>query len=385
MAPLSPPHHIPLQEAACEAVFRHEGVCLALVDAEGRVLRGNRTCCEVLGLTAEALQGLRLQEVAHAEDAGMLDRLLSVLATGQDHAREELRLRHASGRAVWCIAAFSRHLSEDAAAPPRYLVSLQDITPLPLAVAQLRHSVAELASRNRELEDLAHVISHHLREPLRGVFNYVSLLKEGHSPALNAEGRATLDTLLRLARRMDGQLQDLLTLARCGHEELVLAPADMRRLVLEAVENLAALHAERHAHICIPERLPDAVCDEMLVAELWQILIGNALRYNDKDSCQVEIGFAQTSPVVYYVKDNGLGIPRAHQEQIFMLFKRLHSREAYGGGSGAGLAIAQKIVARHGGRLWVDSIPGQGSTFYFTLAGGPACTQKDHPPASPTA
>ncbi|AGW13100.1 sensor histidine kinase [Megalodesulfovibrio gigas] len=372
------------QEAACAALLRHEGVCLAMLDAEGRFLHVNQTLCALLGRTAEELTALRLQDVAHPDDAEPLEcQFAELLAGQQTHVMEEARLTQTADRSVWCIVSITRLTPDREAAAPRCLVSMQNITPLPLAVSQLRHTVGELASRNQELEDLAHVISHHLREPLRGMFNYASLLQEDHGSQLDAEGHTLLAKLLRLARRMEDQLQDLLALARFGHAELACARTDMRQLALEAVENLAALQGERCAHICIPERLPEAICDPLLIAELWQILIGNALRYSDKFSGQVEIGFVDTAPVVYYVRDNGIGIPAGLQERIFMLFKRLHHRDAYGGGSGAGLAIARKIVARHGGRIWVESTPGEGSTFSFTLSGGPACTQTDDPSRQP--
>nr|WP_228035826.1 ATP-binding protein [Oculatella sp. LEGE 06141] len=122
----------------------------------------------------------------------------------------------------------------------------------------------------------------------------------------------------------------------------------------------------------IPQPLPSIECDRAQVNELFTNLISNAIKYNDKPEKWVEIGFSEGEGAVecctFYVRDNGVGIPQEHQEKIFQIFRRLHGRDEFGGGTGAGLTIARKIVERHGGRIWVESILTQGTTFYFTLA-----------------
>ncbi|WP_397331502.1 ATP-binding protein [Nostoc sp. FACHB-280] len=121
----------------------------------------------------------------------------------------------------------------------------------------------------------------------------------------------------------------------------------------------------------LPQTLPSIKCDRAQVNELFTNLISNAMKYNDKAQKWVEVGYItqqNTSPVpIFYVRDNGIGILDKHLEKIFQIFRRLHGRDEFGGGTGAGLTIARKIVERHGGRIWVESIPSQGSTFYFTL------------------
>jgi two-component system, chemotaxis family, sensor kinase Cph1 len=118
--------------------------------------------------------------------------------------------------------------------------------------------------------------------------------------------------------------------------------------------------------IRIPQPLPTLWCDRVLLGEVFSNLIANAIKYNNKDHKSIEIGFREADRV-FYVRDNGIGIDREHFETIFRIFKRLHGPKRYGGGTGAGLTIVKKIVERHGGRIWVESSPGEGTTFFFTL------------------
>ena len=364
-------------KALLAELMRHGGVCLAVVDEAGDVLQTNPPLCTLLGHPEATLHGLPFATLLHPEDATVHAPAFAALLAGtQEHFSAEVRLRHAEGHDVWGIVAMNRlnmpWTGEEAAAlsrEPRAFVSIQNITPLPLAVAQLKLAVDQLARRNQELEDYTYVVSHHLREPLRGIFNYLSIMQDDHGPTLSGDGQAIMARLLQLARRLDGQFQSLLSLSRAGHTPLPETRTNMCRLATEAVDNLAALITGRNAQVRICQGMPEAMCDPLAVAELWQILIGNALRYTDQSEGIVEIGAVDGTPPVYYVKDTGIGIPKEEQETVFHLFRRLHPRQ-YGEGSGAGLAIAKKIVMRHGGRIWVESAPGQGSTFYFTLSGG---------------
>jgi light-regulated signal transduction histidine kinase (bacteriophytochrome) len=119
--------------------------------------------------------------------------------------------------------------------------------------------------------------------------------------------------------------------------------------------------------------------DRARVGEIFYNLIVNAVRYNDKPGKWVEVGWAEGEPPVFYVRDNGIGIPEKHFDSIFRIFKRLHSRDRFGGGTGAGLTIVKKIVERHSGRIWLDSVPGEGTTFYFTLAKGDSVAEDAEP------
>jgi light-regulated signal transduction histidine kinase (bacteriophytochrome) len=147
---------------------------------------------------------------------------------------------------------------------------------------------------------------------------------------------------------------------------------NLNNLVSETLEMMQLRLQESNAQVQINGALPNLHADAVMLREVFQNLIGNAVKYNDKLSRKVEVGYlaatdTATSAPIFYVRDNGIGIEEKHHDDIFRIFNRLHGREQYGGGVGAGLTITKKIVERHGGRIWVESTPGAGTTFYFTL------------------
>ena len=241
----------------------------------------------------------------------------------------------------------------------------------------------ELESSNRELDSFAYIASHDLKEPLRGIHNYSSFLIEDYADVLSEDGVSKLQTLVNLTQRMETLINSLLHFSRLGRMELSLQRTDLNELIQHVIEILRINLQEGTVDIRIPRTLPFVRCDQVQVNEVFSNLIGNAIKYNDKANKWVEIGFldlaysleerntqeseAPKSAVVLYVRDNGIGIREKHLEAIFRIFKRLHGPGQYGGGTGAGLTIARKIVERHGGKIWVESAYGEGSTFYFTL------------------
>ena len=171
---------------------------------------------------------------------------------------------------------------------------------------------------------------------------------------------------------MEDLINSLLHFSRLGRAELMRQSVNLHELVQQVIATLIIARPQIEIEFRIPQPLPSIECDRAQVHELFTNLISNAIKYNDKPDKWVKIGFLEGERSVgsptFYVRDNGIGIPQEHQEKIFQIFRRLHGRDEFGGGTGAGLTIARKIVERHGGRIWVESIPTQGTTFYFTLA-----------------
>jgi light-regulated signal transduction histidine kinase (bacteriophytochrome) len=166
---------------------------------------------------------------------------------------------------------------------------------------------------------------------------------------------------------MDALIDTLLAYSRVGRLELNLEPCDLNLVLKDVLEDLQFRLAESGTEVRVPRVLPTVVCDRIQVSEIFSNLISNAAKYNDKLDKWVEIGYQEGSATVLYVRDNGIGIRERHFETVFRIFKRLHGRDEYSGGTGAGLTIARKIAERHGGRLWLESTPGEGTVFYFTL------------------
>lgn len=252
---------------------------------------------------------------------------------------------------------------------------------------QLAEINATLTRTNDELDAFAHIAGHDLKEPLRGINQHTQLLLEDARAgrAFNKKSEDRLEAVLKLTTRMDGLLNALLEFSRFGKDHLEKESVDLGSVVKEAREMLGTLVARDDVEIRIPRPMPTVQGERIKLREVYANLIGNGIKYNERPVKEIEIGYFEPSELppalsesprwpkaaigqrVYYVRDNGIGIEPRYFTRIFKIFKRLHSREAYGGGSGAGLAIVKKIVEQHGGIVWVDSELGVSSTFFFTV------------------
>jgi light-regulated signal transduction histidine kinase (bacteriophytochrome) len=249
--------------------------------------------------------------------------------------------------------------------------------------AELARLSQALARSNAELDAFSGTVAHDLQEPLRGIRFVSGFLMEDHGAVVGEEGRQQLQEIQWLANRSSEMLQGLFEHSRLGRLALAWGEADMQALVEEVLPTLSARLEGNQTEVRIPRRLPTVRCDVVRVRQVWANLVSNAAKYQAGEPRWVELGFfgpgeprpgaagRHEAPYVFYVKDPGIGIPEQFHEAIFEMFRRLHPASAYGGGAGAGLAIARRLVQLHGGALWVDSAPGQGSTFYFTLGQGP--------------
>ncbi len=243
------------------------------------------------------------------------------------------------------------------------------------AERELAQRNQELEHANRELDDFAYIASHDLKEPLRGLHNYAQFLIADYGNQFDAEGRAKLDTLVRLSRRMETLIDSLLQYSRVGRADPVLEQVDVQEVVDDVLDRLAILIQEHGTDVRIPERLPVIVADRVRLGEVFANLVTNAVKYNDKPVRWIEIGTGAgggrkdvtSDEHFFYVRDNGIGIPERHHEIVFRIFKRLHPRDEFGGGTGAGLTIVRKIVEKQHGRVWIESVPGEGTTVFFTL------------------
>lgn len=250
----------------------------------------------------------------------------------------------------------------------------------------------ELERSNVELDAFAYIASHDLKEPLRGIHNYSTFLLEDYGNILAEDGVTKLQTLVRLTKRMEDLINSLLHFSRLGRQELEVRSLNLNELVYSVIDVLGMSNTHQAVEIRIPRSLPTVQGDFFLLEEVFTNLLSNALKYNNKPNRWIEIGYLEDTPLpespptgtpsavdspppyIFYVRDNGIGIQPKHQEAIFRIFKRLHAPGKYGEGTGVGLTIVKKIVERHGGRIWVESTYGEGSTFYFTLPPEPKTT-----------
>jgi chemotaxis family two-component system sensor kinase Cph1 len=228
----------------------------------------------------------------------------------------------------------------------------------------------ELERSNVELDSFAYAASHDLKEPLRGIHNYTGLVvKELGELHLIGHSGERLRTVLKLTARMEELLDSLLHYAQVGRMELSLRDTSTQVLVNDCREMLKPRLEETFTSLVVVGELPTVRCDAVRLSEVFTNLFTNALKYNDKAERRIEVGSTRDANgrVTFFVRDNGIGIREKNLTVIFRIFKRLHKRDKMGGGSGTGLTITRRIVERHGGRIWVESTLGVGTTFYFTL------------------
>ena len=246
----------------------------------------------------------------------------------------------------------------------------------------------ELVTSNEELDAFAFVASHDLKEPLRGIHRYALQIKET-AELVDLENCQRLERLMRLTLRMDNLLDSLLHYSCMGRSHLDFELVDLSQVVAEAIEMVGIRSNESSCRINIARPLPKIDCDLVRVREIFSKLISNAQKYNRQIRPCIDIGYIlpdervsglqvpqeADGQILFFVRDDGIGIAPRHFEQIFRMFKRLHARDEYGGGIGAGLCVVKKVVSSHGGCVWVESAVDIGSTFYFTLASEPMDTQ----------
>ncbi len=237
-----------------------------------------------------------------------------------------------------------------------------------------REQAAELAGAYRDLESFSYSVSHDLRSPLRAIRGFTDLYLSEFGDAIPAGGRRRLDQVVAGAERMDQLIEDLLKFCRFSRAPLKRRPVDLDAMVRRVTAALQAADPARSIDVQI-DTLPGCEGDPSLLEQVVTNLISNAFKFTrDAAAARIEIGSMQMpSPgtpdepeLVYFVRDNGAGFDMKYAENLFGVFQRLHSREEFEG-TGVGLSIVQRILQRHGGRIWAEGVPKRGATFYFVV------------------
>ncbi len=234
---------------------------------------------------------------------------------------------------------------------------------------ELRHKTAELERSNKELEQFAYIASHDLQGPLRKIMGYINLIRRRYADTIDPNAAEFLDYIARSAQKMRDLITDLLTYSRAGNRPLHKEPVDTEQILLDVLGNLQDEIRQTGAVIDYSS-LPEVMADPVQLEQLFYNLLSNAIKFHGDKPPRVRISAREVNGFwEFAISDNGIGIPPQFHNRIFVIFQRLHSEDKYPG-TGIGLAICKKIVERHGGQIWVESEPGQGSTFYFTLPAG---------------
>lgn len=348
-------------------VFTESPIGKAIVNLDFRIERVNPHLLEFLGYAEEELIGQSFVDFSYPEDRGaVLDQ------TGKLRNREisrfqiEKRFVTKGGEPRW-VSLSGAAVRNQAGDLLYFLMMAEDIQQRKELDQALRRFTEELQRSNQELEQFAYVASHDLQEPLRMVTSYLQLIKQRYQGQLDEDADEFIHYAVDGANRMKMLIQDLLSFSRVGTRGRLPEPVDSEEAIERVLSDLQPVIAETGAQIT-HDPLPTVQADPTQFHQLLSNLIGNAIKFRGNDSPRIHMGAQREDDGwLFSVRDNGIGFDASeYGERIFVIFQRLHTKTEYGG-TGIGLALCKKIVERHGGRIWVESQPGEGATFYFTL------------------
>ncbi len=334
---------------------------------EGVITSWNRSAHQLYGFSPEEALGQPVSIIIPPERSAELEKILHTIRNeGSVEHLESVRLRKDGTRVDVSLTVSPTRDVEGKVTGASSIA--RDITNRKRAEEALAQKVEQLARSNADLEQFAYVASHDLQEPLRMVASFTQLLAKRYRGKLEGDADEFIGYAVDGARRMQVLINDLLAYSRVGSRGKEFAPTDCEAILEAALMNLRKAIEETGAVVTY-DPLPTAPSDETQLCQVFQNLIGNALKFHGSAPPRVHVSAQDTDGKWRFsVRDNGIGIDPRHAERIFQVFQRLHTTAEYPG-TGIGLAIAKKIVERHGGRIWVESEPGEGATFYFTLGG----------------
>lgn len=345
-------------ESGRRALVEHAPLGIERVSPSGHLLDVNPAFCSMLGYTRDELVQLTVADVTSEDDIDATRQLYAETAVGSQRGVLEKRYLRKDGSKFWgALTVAPVRVSDGSIA--YFVTMIEDIT-------ERRERALELERSNAELDQFAYVASHDLQEPLRMVTSYVQLLARRYRGQLDADADEFIGYAVDGAVRMQALISDLLLYARVGSKGKEMVTTDADAALDAALRNLQARITETEA-VVTRTPLPQVIGDAGQLAQLFQNLIGNAVKFHNAEAPRVRVTSGLEDGMLRVsIEDNGIGIDPLFADRIFTVFQRLHGRSEYPG-NGIGLSICKKIVERHGGKIWVESAPGHGSTFSFTL------------------
>jgi PAS domain S-box-containing protein len=343
---------------------------IVVVDAETlKVVFGNRRSSLMFGFDPVLHDGvgMNLLDFVYPEDREIaIKGFMEDLYQRERRQRYDVRAKTKDGREIWVSALATRIEFQGRVA---VLLSLKDVTETRRAEEKLKQTMEELVRSNTELERFAYVASHDLQEPLRMVTSYTQLLARRYKGKLDPDADEFIGYAVDGATRMQQLINALLDYSRIGTRGKPFEPTSCEEILNQAIANLQAAIEENGA-VVTHGHLPTVMADATQMVQLFQNLISNAIKFHSEMKPEVHVGAERNGTEwIFSVRDNGIGIDPQYFDRIFVIFNRLHNRQEYPG-TGIGLTICKKIIERHNGRIWVESQPGNGATFYFTIPNG---------------
>lgn len=354
-----------------------EHAIVAITDPRGRITYVNDKFCAISKYRRDELLGQDhriINSGFHPKE--FIHDLWATIGRGRVW-HGELKNRAKDGSYYWVDTTIVPFLNDDGR-PRQYVAIRADITERKAAEEtilrlnteleqRVRDRTAQLELTNRELEAFSYSVSHDLRAPLRAIDGFSQAVLEDFGPLLPEEGQRQLQTIRYSSQRMGALIDDLLTFARLNRQDLSKRPIDTARMVRETLAELGFPWADRQIQVRVGQLTPN-LGDPVLVRQVWVNLISNAVKYTRRRAvAEIDIGETVVDgQLAYFIRDNGVGFDMRYAGKLFGVFQRLHRIEDYDG-TGVGLATVQRIVQRHGGRVWAEAVVDQGATFYFHL------------------
>ncbi|ADE13053.1 sensor histidine kinase [Sideroxydans lithotrophicus] len=357
------------EEEQFKVMIRTSLDAFLIMDMQGRILEVNDAYCNMLGYSRAELIGMNIADVEAAEtEDGVVRHIGTLMQKGSD--RFESRLRRKDGQ-IQIVEESSNYSDLHGG---RVYCFLRDITERKQVEAHRAQLLQELGSANEELNNFAYVVSHDLKAPLRGISSLADWLSTDYADKFDEDGKEQMRLLINRVHRMDGLIDGILLYSRVGRVKETMTAVDIGRLVPEVIDLLAP---PANIAVTIEDPLPTVMAEPTRIQQLFQNLLSNAIKYMDKPEGRIRINCcAEGKQWKFSVSDNGPGIKQQHFEKIFQLFQTLAPRDRVES-SGVGLALVKKIVEMYGGTIWVESVVGEGSTFFFTLPRKPAPPNQD--------
>ncbi|HWB12199.1 MAG TPA: ATP-binding protein [Pirellulales bacterium] len=349
---------------------------IVMANQNGRIVQVNEQTEQCFGYPRSALVGQPLEVLvpARLRDRFRPDPFSASVAACEQGGRAEFAGLREDGTEFPLEVRVQALVSEREVL---VLIAIVDITQQKNAEAALKRLADELQRSNADLTQFAYVASHDLKEPLRKVSSFCQLLKDRYGEKIDADGQRYIDYAVDGSRRMNSLITALLELAQVNSRAAPAATVDVGVVCRCAIDNLSTAIEDSGAKVVCDQELPVVLGDEAQLTQLFQNLIGNAIKFRGPKTPLIAVeARPHNGQWQFAVRDNGIGIDPAQHERVFQIFQRLHTREKYPG-TGIGLSICQRIVQRHGGRIWIESEPGCGTTFHFTLPSAPPAVAGD--------
>ena len=366
-----------ISEEKFKNVFEYASVGKSLTMIDGTV-HPNKAFCQLLGYTKKEMKNINWRALTYPEDILKNEEIINSILRGDNKSvRWEKRFLNKSGEIIWVdiSTTLQRDLNDK---PLFFITTVVDITKKKRSEEKIIQLNAELEQRviertsqleaaNKELQAFAYSVSHDLRTPLRAIDGFSKFLLEDYESKLDSEGKKLLGLIRSSTLKMDKLITDILSLSKVTRADHKVSKVDMRMMAISMLNEVASPEVQEKISLKI-DALPESYADPAFIKQVWINLISNALKFSSlRKGQEIKIGgYTQEGFNVYYISDNGVGFNPEYAHKLFGVFQRLHKEDEFEG-TGVGLAIVQRIIHRHGGKVWAEGREGEGATFYFSL------------------